>query len=330
MRFGGTLFLACFVGFPAVLCASCKGKSGCEYASDQMIKWQNRCGVGNATTSDAVLSAKSRAIVACTLFYGAPGTAGSDDANDRCGRELEFAACSAPPRSCNYILGTAQIGHVCIDGTQCQSGVCTPTGKPQNGVPSYCGVCAMTNGANGQCKTSQDCDPGLVCVGAQPQMMMAGVCTASAGKPGDPCTASRECTQPNHCDLTAMKCAAPVVENGACKQTADCVTALVCSRGYCTTPTGNGGACSGGDCIPSYSCDTEKTKRCVPAIYAGSGEMCDGGITVCKQGQCSNGKCPVILADGAMCDPMKPDSICDYFATCWDGKCQIPDFRKCQ
>jgi hypothetical protein len=71
---------------------------------------------------------------------------------------------------------------------------------------------------------------------------------------------------------------------------------------------------------------------CTPEQYAQPGQPCDGESRRCVAGLCnkSAGACPWIVTDGAACNAADPSTVCDDYARCFSGTCQIPDPSACR
>lgn len=71
---------------------------------------------------------------------------------------------------------------------------------------------------------------------------------------------------------------------------------------------------------------------CVADTFNLPGQACDGVAQRCELGFCdtSTGLCPPVLQDGAACDPTNPSTLCNPYATCFRGTCQIVDPKSCQ
>lgn len=312
-----------FAGVPAILSLqACSSASPCERVQYSIIDLRARC----TTMSDAEVTAlKARVPNICKIQTGIPGTTGLADLQSKCAFDLDKAQCGGLPPNCTSFVGTLATAQPCGANIQCKSGSCG-LDKPM-GLPAYCGHCQDRGMEMAGCKVSSDCVPGLICLHYMDMvtMMDMGVCTKANGQVGDPCLVQEDCRGPNHC--AAGKCAAPVKKNDPCQERVECEVGLVCN-GRCTTPTGLNGSCMGGDCDKGLECDP-KTKLCAKVGYAAPGAACDGVLTQCTRGPCTNKVCLTYIADGQACDPMNKAAVCDSAAVCVDGTCQIPDARKC-
>lgn len=320
------LFVLAFGAAPALVAvAACSSASPCERAQYSIIAWKARC--ADVSASPAEWDAeRARVPAACAASSGAPGTTGLADLQAKCAFDLDDAPCGALPADCTSFVGPLPTGSACGMNVQCQSGACVP--DKAMGKPGYCGSCQDRLGENGGCKVSSECRPGYLCaVSYDPVSMMdLGVCIKAGGGVGDPCLVESDCRGPNHC--ARGKCAPPVKKGDACTSRAECDVGLVCS-GRCTTTTGLNGACTGFECESGLACDP-KTHLCAHVVFAEQGQPCDGVLGLCKRGACTKGVCPTVVGDNQPCDPVNnPTAVCDTFAVCVDGTCQIPDPKKC-
>lgn len=279
--------------------------------------------------------ARDRATIACRLQAGAPGTSMLDAAARRCGDALHEGTCGSLPASC-ALVGTLAAGQVCAYDAQCSSGWCV-TGATIPGKPAYCGTCVAKAGAGGACSLTSDCNRGFTCV--------MGACRAPA-KLGDSCEHRQDpiqsdCLEPNHCDALGT-CAAPVQRGGECGAH-DCASGLICGR---CDPVGSPSQCGDLDCPSGQVCaDSATSYRCAAPKFANPGESCNTtvGVFCARRGELTGGcfsyrniygVCNTIVSDGEACDPLPwttpwTKRECDRYAGCWDGICQIPDYRKC-
>src|SRR5262249_24758371 len=109
------------------------------------------------------------------------------------------------------------------------------------------------------CQVDTDCDPGLVCVGANlvsdpPEL---GVCKAGcssddASKPGTVCAEGKDvfaapCSAPTECPRAGESCEGGVCVDGSCTANSECQSGQVCS------PSGKA---SPGNCIEAKQCES--------------------------------------------------------------------------
>jgi hypothetical protein len=200
-----------------------------------------------------------------------------------------------------YPAGTRQVGDPCLVATQCASLWChgivvrDASGNALAGS-AQCGHCAARIAEGATCGTDDTCDIGLSC--------FQGVCRKK-GLQGSPCAVWADCLGPSW----------------VCKST-----------GFCDAITPDGQVCATTqDCATDTGCDLT-TRVCTPYHFSQPGAACDGQVNRCEAGECdsSTSLCPTVLADGAACDPADPSTVCDNYASCFDGVCQIPDPSVCE
>jgi hypothetical protein len=242
----------------------------------------------------------SRQVESCVLASSAPGSQVGGSYWESCGSAANNGC--AGYKCATYPAGTRNDGEPCLTSTQCASLWCRATsvvdgnGSVLRGAVQ-CGACASRLPEGASCDVATDaCDVGLSCFG--------GACR-TLGSQGAACA-------------TWSDCAAP---------------AFVCkSSGTCGTITPTGAPCvTSSDCTTDTGCDLV-TKVCTAAHFAQPGESCDGEVHRCKAGRCNTvaGVCPTILTDGTACDATDPSKVCDDYASCFQGICQIPDPATCK
>jgi hypothetical protein len=60
----------------------------------------------------------------------------------------------------------------------------------------------------------------------------------------------------------------------------------------------------------------------------GNTRRCEAGLCDMAPGA-QSGVCPTVLADGTPCDPSDPSKVCDNYAACFRGTCQIVNPATC-
>jgi hypothetical protein len=230
------------------------------------------------------------------------------DANHRetCALSAE-GNCNASS-SCNtFPPGTRLDGRPCYSFAQCASLWCAgivvvDQAGERNPRALQCGTCRTQLPEGAACNVvTEFCQagtPGLSC--------FRGVCRLR-GLPGTACDSWNDCAAPSICN----------------------------SAGFCGAANQAGETCvSGTDCAGELSCDPA-TKTCAFGEHGQPGDACDGEFHWCWLGRCniaegaSTGVCPLVIPDGAACDPDDPARTCDSFAFCMNGVCQIPDANTC-
>jgi hypothetical protein len=318
-------------GLAAVQCSGAHG--ACDAFYDGLSSYLSRC---LGASSDAV-AGRDRYDLWCGKLVAAPGVKADLGA---CGASLNTAACgdvSSTTASCN-LDGTLANGTACGSNLQCQSGFCKGAGIHEsfmmgpNGpvlmTSETCGVCTAEVAVGAACATGDQCVTDSACLN--------GTCSAF-GDVGAGCgTAGPVCKTNLHCDSTSH-CAARSAEGGACMTGSDCVVPLRCVGGSCAAGGDVGASCTGSSsCKNGLVCDSSRT--CKQTVHAAPGATCDGELTLCSKGLCSNfgsldggtGTCPAVIADGQSCDPSDAAHICDDYAYCVSGTCQLFDTGACK
>jgi len=124
------------------------------------------------------------------------------------------------------------------------------------------------------------------------------------------------------------------IQGEPCNVWNDCaLPAWVCkSSGVCDSVTSDGQPCvTQSDCTTDTGCGAG-THVCTPVMFGQPGTPCDGNVFRCEAGQCdpTSGVCPKVASDGAACDPSDLSVVCDDYASCFRGQCQIPDPNTCE
>jgi hypothetical protein len=277
------------VGSPAL-------RQACSSYTDIYRQREANCyGVASAPDMSTV---KARQTETCVLYSSAPGSATdatywnacTTAANNNC----RAYKCVRPP-------GARQAGQPCLASHQCASLACQGTqvldaygAVLPNGI--QCGTCAVQLPEGSPCNSSTDiCDVDMSC--------FQGTCRRQ-GQAGAPCKSWNDCAWPQ----------------------------LVCrSSGICGEAAYAGQTCAGNtDCTTDQGCDPS-TKVCVPLRFGQPGQACDDIVNLCESGACNrlSRTCPTVLPDGAACDPNSGSEVCQIYAHCFLGVCQIPDPAEC-
>ena len=334
----------CFAAGAALFIFGCKsssdnaGDSACTTYGKALISFRGRC-------ESSVDPAQESALVAryarqCQATLGLPGTSPDlPSVLSACAAQIQGASCNtgyAQLDACSKIPeGSLGNGSPCASDLQCASGSCSVSTGSGAGAGS-CGTCQPAIADGAACDQGGACVPGDTCIfsasGATCQK------TPALGDVGAACATNEACKAPNHCALAAGatngSCAAPVAAGGACVESTDCASGLLCTGGNartCNPPLGAGAACVGGDCAVGYQCDADLT--CHAVVFVAPGGTCDGDERFCSQGRCPidqtdtatdpTGTCPTIIADGQPCDPASTSAQCDAFAACVGGTCTL-------
>jgi hypothetical protein len=200
-----------------------------------------------------------------------------------------------------FPAGTRQAGEACLLSEQCASLFCKGVNvSDSSGVTVYgaiqCGACAPRLAEGDPCDVASDaCEIGFSC--------FRSVCRKQ-GVQGEACAVWNDCALPTW----------------VCK-----------SSGVCDSVTADGQPCATqADCTTDTGCDVA-SGLCTPVTFGQPGAMCDGNVYRCEAGDCDtkSGVCPRIAPDGKACDPSDPSVVCDDYARCFRGSCQIPDPDAC-
>lgn len=242
----------------------------------------------------------ARQASACALNSAAPGSRLDAHYWESCASSVG-TNCAA--YSCGvYPSGARPDGDPCSTSSQCQSLWCRGTQAlaSSGAIASnaiQCGACAARLTTGAPCGPLDACPIGTSCTG--------GACQPQGG-PGSACTKWADCAFPSAC--RAGVCGQPAFSGDACDLSSDC-----------TTDTG---------------CDLQ-TKVCAPIQFGPPGAACDHDVKRCEAGSCNiaapatTGTCPAVVPDGTKCDPNDSSTVCDDYARCFRGTCQIVDPVKC-
>ncbi len=315
-------------------------EDACNGYYDAVSSLASSCGLSMDGFGD-----RSRFLTSCQKSVAAPGSGVTPAFLNTCSASLK-GKCDVETTECKTPAGTLDDGAACVSHAQCKSKGCARASD------ALCGKCVPLKALGAECDPATDrCAEGSSCVN-QGSTTGKGTCKTNPPKlkEGDACgdasSGSGYCDEGLTCDYAGTKKCVKEGDVGADCGTGkpSCKSKLVCTGGKCAEPPGEGGACDpasseGVLCKTGLACDGD-AKKCVKIVYAKPGEACDYQKTRCAKGSClgvgfSNGKitpgkCPTILADGATCDPKSKDAACDDFASCKDGKCQIPDGASCK
>lgn len=255
-------------------------------------------GVVPETNRDAI---EARELQVCVLESDAPGSNVTPPFWDSC---ATLASDYCQGYSCPVPPGNRENGQPCLEADQCASLWCKGTivVGPSGAVlddAAQCGACAARLLVGEPCDVATDaCESGLSC--------FQGACRAT-GQQGAPCV-----------------------------QWSDCSSPWVCrSNGVCGPVLGLGATCTAStDCATDEGCDAQ-TNVCVSIVFAQALAACDGNVNRCESGLCdvepgaSSGFCPQVLPDGSPCNPDDSSTVCDLYAACFAGVCQIVDPSTC-
>jgi len=184
---------------------------------------------------------------------------------------------------------------------------CTPN-VPACGGASRC-VATTVDGSSGICQPIAEVAEGAAC--------------------GDGATF---CNSGLVCSDVTLHCAPPAPTGAACGSNPDCAPGLVCIAAVCSTPIPVGAACSVNlTCSAGNEC---QSGVCAPITWAGSGAPCNPTDSpFCLIGDCptdGTGVCPIVIPDGQPCDGIGATTMCDSYASCVNGTCQLPTSFACE
>ncbi|MGH7285998.1 MAG: hypothetical protein ACRELY_31140 [Polyangiaceae bacterium] len=327
----------------------------CQSYGNALIAYQQRCGGNIDPSRQSEIAARYAQL--CTGVLSLPGIPDLSAQLGTCASNLPNASCNESVDQvdgCDIETnGTLADGATCSISEQCQSGTCTLSGGASSGDAGspLCGTCspAIPDGAdcsNGNCVSGDVCNFNNSGDGG-----FSAVCEKkpAPGGIGATCAQSSACTAPNHCEFAegteSGTCTAPVASGGACTQSGECASGLVCTgqtTRTCGPPVAEGGACTGSDCASGLACDFSSLK-CVKIRFAAAGAGCDENTVRCSQGNCViqeqpgggtgggtgtgslSGTCPTIVPDGQACSGSSSSSSsqCDDFANCYNGTCVL-------
>jgi hypothetical protein len=308
-----------FAGAMAIL--ACSGSSttisssACEHLYNALQTYYAKCGI---TVGIPMGAQRDRGIKSCEQIASVMGSTTTSGDIDSCASALEGVPCNSEKAlealtSCTK-PGTLANGAACGSSIQCTSGRCTNTS-------TMCGVCQATAKEGEACSQGMYCITSLVCSGT------TGTCLKPVyGAAGAACdTFAQRCGDNLRCDYTAKKCVAYATAGAACASTTECAAPLVCTAMKCADPPGAGGDCSMNNrCAKDLVCDYNGTKTCTTLTYAKAGQPCSSA-NVCESSlSCPQSKvCPMVIADGAACNPADTMATCDYAAQCVNGVCTL-------
>jgi hypothetical protein len=262
----------------------------------------------------------------CEIQAALPGSTTTAAEIEACARA--FAAdCSATCQTSN--VGTLPAGSPCNIGwdLQCQSGSCAEVRLADGGYSS-CGVCAASIPVGQPCVTTDTkvCVQGSYC--AAPS---SGTCV-TYGDAGAPCSPNLLC-QPGLVCSSAGLCEPEAPLGHGCSSDVDCAQGLPCVGGTCSPRADAGAHCTvsgySTPCAYGLECDTTTSTCVAPTVQPGG--ACGSNGQLCVFGQCIQGACPTIVADGQPC-PTSNTAMCDVEAQCdsTTGKCAIPGSTACR
>lgn len=188
---------------------------------------------------------------------------------------------------CN-LKGTKQVGDLCVNDSQCASGLCESDAKT-------CRACIAPPALNQPCSKNGKCGPGLVCnsnLNCVNDVAVGGACSADA-----PCNLGLACI--------GGKCVQPPDVGQACNATEGCDTlkGLVCET-------------------------FQAPNICIDVEVSGPGEICGilgNTFYACLRAKCDTSTffCPQIPKEGDPCDAAG-NVDCPFGTECTNNICVRP------
>lgn len=281
-------------------------------------------------------SMEQRMRLSCASSLSLPGTGVVPAQLASCANALADASCTAKSAdlpACDFPAGTLADGAVCTDSGQCKSESCVKTGTSETSSPS-CGTCQPRVALGADCSTNSRCVENATCDFTTKKC----IATVKNGVGGS-CdfTKGESCQSGLYCDSAAKICKARPTAGQACSSTITCETGLTCDQTsktcYAPTIATEGQACgtaAKARCGADLGCDPA-TSKCVKINWVKPLGDCSAPFSVCEHGSCSTAKkCPALIPDGGACTSDRATGVCDDFASCRDGKCQLPGQAVCK
>jgi hypothetical protein len=308
----------------------------CGALFDARARFESRCGTPDVIAERRAL-VRSRFVQLCQQNLQAPGTSKSVATVSKCAEHLETRACDPKDQPkglsdpCGDAPGLMREGAVCFGADQCRSAYCKKgrgTGDGGPVVPTLCGTCTAPVREGFPCSADDRCEGDLECVGGACAFVDRKDLGAPCANPFNPCKPGGVCRD--------FVCAKAAGAGDACAIDGDCDPALACLGQKCATRPGEGAPCDGlGQCARGLGCDLA-AKKCAKPTRVRFPAACDAETRLCEIGACAieaakvEGKCPTVLPDGSKCDPLDGLSVCDDFAACVGGECQIFEPTLCR
>lgn len=344
LRLVGSSLLVTSLGVIAVACSSTEdsqtASGACAQYADAYRAYTQRCaqasgGISTADSRWEQIEARMR--LACSSALSLPGNAVTPAGLTVCANKIKDVGCnfdSDDIPECDFDTGTLADGAACSSGSQCKSGSCKKTVTETSS--SACGVCEARVAVGGDCSAEGSscvsdarCDATTKKCVAIVRNGVGGSCDSTKGE---------QCQSGLVCDFTTKICKERGAVGAACSGTSPCQSGLQCSptTRTCVTPVlaNEGQACggtSGASCAAGLRCDFA-TQKCVKITWVAPGGDCSAAGSMCEHGSCNSTtkKCPALLADGQACTTDRSTGVCDDFASCIDGKCQLPGQVVCK
>lgn len=342
LRLFASASLVTTLGALALACSSDPGAGGTEgacaqYASayrEYTAKCTTQAGASRSDSRWQQLEDRMR--LACASSLSLPGTGLTPAGISVCANAVRNASCTLDSDDlpqCDFPNGTLADGAACNSGEQCKSGACT---KMSSGTgSSACGVCAARVAIGGDCSTNPRCVEDATCSSTSKTcvaMIRNGV--------GGSCDGAKYeyCQSGLYCESATKICKERLPAGAACTSSTPCQSGLTCNATSktCVAPTsvGEGQTCGGTTfirCASGLACEPTSSK-CVKITWVAPLGDCSAFGSQCEHGSCSSTtkKCPALIADGQPCTSDRATGVCNDFASCIDGKCQLPGTTVCK
>ncbi len=343
LRLLGSSVLLASLGALANACSATDdtqtASGACAQYADAYRAYTQRCAqtFGGISTADSRWEQiEARMRLACSSSLSLPGNAVTPAGLTVCANKIKTAGCdldSDDIPECDFDTGTLADGAACASGNQCKSGSCKKTISETSS--SACGVCEARIAVGGDCSTA-----GSNCVSDARCDVTTKKCVAIVRNGvGGSCDSAKgeQCQSGLYCDFTTKVCKERGAAGATCSSSLPCQTGLQCSptTRTCVTPVlaTEGQTCgtNGVLCASGLRCDGA-TMKCAKLVWVAPNGDCSAPGSMCEHGSCNSTtkKCPALIADGQACTSDRSTGVCDDFASCIDGKCQLPGQTVCK
>lgn len=333
LRVATSLAIVTTVGALALACSSdpASAESACAQYAAAIAGYESKCGESKSDAAWRRYVARVQHL--CDSRLALRGAAIKPEHITACTNVVRSAPCvtdhSDLPK-CELPNGTLDDGAPCSSGEQCKSGSC-------GGGGSICGTCQPRVPVGGDCSA-----PLPVCVKGALCDPTTKTCKAIVHNgEGSTCVPGNGelCDSGLYCDLGTSSCEERRPLGAACGGTAPCQIGLICAETTRTcigprTKVVEGRACglSAGwvECDTNLMCEPS-SETCVRIQWVAPGGDCSAPAALCDHGFCNQTtkKCPALIADGQPCNPDLSTGMCERFAGCIDGKCQLRETAVC-
>lgn len=335
LRLAASIAIVTTVGALALACSSDpepgSSESACGQYAAAVVSYASKCG---ESKSDAAWRHHlDRLQYVCTARLSLRGAAIKPEHLTACANVVRSAPCVTDfddlPK-CELPSGTLEDGAPCSDGDQCKSGSC-------GGGATICGTCQPRVPVGGDCSAAlSGCVDGALC---EPTTKTCKAIVRNGAGSACDATKGELCNAGLYCDRGSSTCKERVALGAACSGTAPCQIGLICNESSMTCVAPPSRAAEGQDCGGKagwIECDTNltcdrATEKCVKIVWVAPGGDCSAPAARCEHSSCNETtkKCPAIIADGQPCNPDMLTGVCERYAGCIDGKCQLRETTVC-